>query len=215
MCNSHVLLSMETLSQSSRLECQICFNYFSQRRRPKLLHCQHTCCSVCLSQMRLSQREIRCPWCRYVTQIPSGLSVSYLPDDPEVLSIISLSHSSEHTPIFIHLPNNGCYLLPVPMDADGALLPGQPACRFGPKSVGVVNVSDGQSLVLGDDMGEEGMEEVYCSQPDPCRIQIRWRTCGYQHIPEGSAEIVSTRHKASSTRQPVVQILKKPVSIPA
>lgn len=159
MCNVHILGSMETLSQSSMLECQICFNYFSQRRRPKLLHCQHTCCSVCLSQMRLSQREIRCPWCRCLTQIPSGLSVSHLPDDPEVLSIISPSHSSEHTPIFIHLPNNGCYLLPAPMDSDGALLPGQPACRFGPKSIGVVNVSDGQSLVLGDDTGEEGMEE--------------------------------------------------------
>uniref|UniRef100_A0A672R778 RING-type E3 ubiquitin transferase n=1 Tax=Sinocyclocheilus grahami TaxID=75366 RepID=A0A672R778_SINGR len=120
----------------SGYNCQICFNYFSQRRRPKLLHCQHTCCCECLSQMRLSQRELRCPWCRCVTQIPGGLSVSHLPDDPEVLSIISLSHSSEHTPIFIHLPNSGCYLLPLPLDTDEALLPGQPACRFGPKSVG-------------------------------------------------------------------------------
>lgn len=146
---------MDSLSQSSRLECQICFNYFSQRRRPKLLHCQHTCCSVCLSQMRLSQREICCPWCRCVTQIPIGLSVSHLPDDPEVLSVISLSQSSEHTPIFIHLPNNGCYLLPVPLDTDGTPLPGQPACHIGPKSIGVFDISDGQNHVLGDD----GMEE--------------------------------------------------------
>ncbi|XP_039533342.1 E3 ubiquitin-protein ligase rnf152 [Pimephales promelas] len=159
MFNIHVLGSMETLSQSSRLECQICFNYFSQRRLPKLLHCQHTCCSVCLSQMRLSQREIRCPWCRCVTPIPSGLSVLHLPDDPEVLSIVSLAHASEHTPIFIHLPNSGCYLRPVPMDADGALLPGQPACRFGPKRVEGVNISDGRSLMLVDDTVEEGMEE--------------------------------------------------------
>ncbi|KAI7809484.1 putative E3 ubiquitin-protein ligase rnf152 [Triplophysa rosa] len=130
---------METLSQSSKLECQICFNYFSQRHRPKLLHCQHTCCSVCLSQMRLSQREIRCPWCRCVTQLPSGLAISHLPDNPEVLSVISLSHSSEHTPIFIHLPNNGCYLLPVPLDTDGPLIPGEPACRFTPKRAGVLN----------------------------------------------------------------------------
>lgn len=146
---------MDSLSQSSRLECQICFNYFSQRRRPKLLHCQHTCCSVCLSQMRLSQREICCPWCRCVTQIPIGLSVSHLPDDPEVLSVISLSQSSEHTPIFIHLPNNGSYLLPVPLDTDGTPLPGQPACHIGPKSIGVFDISDGQNHVLGDD----GMEE--------------------------------------------------------
>lgn len=150
---------MDSLSQSSRLECQICFNYFSQRRRPKLLHCQHTCCSVCLSQMRLSQREICCPWCRCVTQIPIGLSVSHLPDDPEVLSVISLSQSSEHTPIFIHLPNNGCYLLPVPLDTDGTPLPGQPACHIGPKSIGVFDISDGQNHVLGDDSLEDGMEE--------------------------------------------------------
>ncbi|XP_059419609.1 E3 ubiquitin-protein ligase rnf152-like [Carassius carassius] len=150
---------MDTLSQSSRLECQICFNYFSQWRRPKLLHCQHTCCSVCLSQMRLRQRELRCPWCRCVTQIPGGLSVSHLPDDPEVtISYAGLSHSSEHSPIFIHLPNSSCYLLPVPLDTDGALLPGEPACRFVPKSIGVLNISDGRSLVLGDDTGEEGME---------------------------------------------------------
>nr|Q58EC8.1 RecName: Full=E3 ubiquitin-protein ligase rnf152; AltName: Full=RING finger protein 152; AltName: Full=RING-type E3 ubiquitin transferase rnf152 [Danio rerio]AAH91974.1 Zgc:110537 [Danio rerio] len=150
---------MDSLSQSSRLECQICFNYFSQRRLPKLLHCQHTCCSVCLSQMRLSQREIRCPWCRCVTQIPIGLSVSHLPDDPEVLSVISVSQSSEHTPIFIHLPNNGCYLLPVSLDTDGTPLPGQPTCHVGPKSIGVFDVSDGQNHVLGHDGLGDGMEE--------------------------------------------------------
>ncbi|XP_056332535.1 E3 ubiquitin-protein ligase rnf152 [Danio aesculapii] len=159
MCNSHNLKTMDSLSQSSRLECQICFNYFSQRRRPKLLHCQHTCCSVCLSQMRLSQREICCPWCRCVTQIPIGLSVSHLPDDLEVLSVISLSQSSEHTPIFIHLPNNGCYLLPVPLDTDGAPLPGQPTTHVGSKSIGVFDVSDGQNHVVGDDSLEDGMEE--------------------------------------------------------
>ncbi|XP_051556325.1 E3 ubiquitin-protein ligase rnf152-like [Myxocyprinus asiaticus] len=164
MCNSHFLRMMETLSQSSMLECQICFNNFSQRRRPKLLHCQHTCCSMCLSQMRLSQREIRCPWCRCITHLPNGISVAHLPDDPEVLSVISLSQSSEHTPIFIHLPNNGCYLLPVPLDTDGALLPGDQKCRFAPKSVGVLNVSDGRSLVLGEEQVEDRMEEEVAVQ---------------------------------------------------
>ncbi len=85
--------------------------------------------------------------------------LSHLPDDPEVLPIISLSHSSEHTPIFIHVPKSGCYLLPVSLDTDEALLSGQQSCRFGPKSVGVLNISDGGSLMLGDDTSEEGMEE--------------------------------------------------------
>ncbi|TRY84137.1 hypothetical protein DNTS_026036, partial [Danionella cerebrum] len=153
---SHVLKMSDNVSQSSRLECQICFNEFSQRRRPKLLHCQHTCCSVCLSQMRLSQRVIRCPWCRCPTQIPSGLSISHLPDDPEVLSVISVSHSSEHTPIFVHLPNNGFLL---PMDIDGALLHGQSTCRFVPKGTGMLDISDGRNHVLVDDTIEDGMGE--------------------------------------------------------
>ncbi|XP_017561470.1 E3 ubiquitin-protein ligase rnf152 [Pygocentrus nattereri] len=122
---------METLSQSSRLECQICFNPFSlQRRRPKMLQCRHTCCSVCLSQMRLNHREIRCPWCRSVTPLPSSLSVSQLPDDLEALSVISVMQSSEHVPVYIRLPGNGCYLLPLPGDVEQALLPEETTYRF-------------------------------------------------------------------------------------
>ncbi|ELR50852.1 RING finger protein 152, partial [Bos mutus] len=106
---------METLSQDSLLECQICFNYYSPRRRPKLLDCRHTCCSVCLQQMRTSQKDVRCPWCRGTTRLPPGFSVSQLPDDPEVLGVIAIPHASEHTPVFIRLPSNGCYMLPLPV----------------------------------------------------------------------------------------------------
>uniref|UniRef100_A0A8B9V4G3 RING-type E3 ubiquitin transferase n=1 Tax=Anas zonorhyncha TaxID=75864 RepID=A0A8B9V4G3_9AVES len=79
---------METLSQDSLLECQICFNYYSPRRRPKLLDCKHTCCSVCLQQMRTSQKDLRCPWCRGITKLPPGYSVSQLPDDPEERALL-------------------------------------------------------------------------------------------------------------------------------
>ncbi|XP_053507064.1 E3 ubiquitin-protein ligase rnf152 [Ictalurus furcatus] len=102
---------METFS---RPECQICFNPFSPRRRPKLLECRHTCCSVCLHQMVLNHREVRCPWCRRVTHL-SGLSVFQLPDDPEALSAITLVH----TPVFIRLPDSSCYLLPLSVDEHG------------------------------------------------------------------------------------------------
>ncbi|KAJ3611860.1 hypothetical protein NHX12_021873 [Muraenolepis orangiensis] len=122
---------METLSQDSILECQICFNYYSPRRRPKLLDCRHTCCSVCLTQMRSSQKEIRCPWCRGVTRLPAGLSVSQLPDDPDIITVIAIPHASEHTPVFIRLPSNGCYMLPLPLAKERALgLPGELGCRF-------------------------------------------------------------------------------------
>ncbi|XP_028290412.1 E3 ubiquitin-protein ligase rnf152 [Gouania willdenowi] len=144
---------METLSQDSILECQICFNYYSPRRRPKLLDCRHTCCSVCLTQMRSTQKEIRCPWCRGVTQLPPGLSVSQLPDDPDIITIIAIPHASEHTPVFIRLPSNGCYMLPLSVAKERALgLPGEFGCRFlpgaQPKGVTVVTMPE-QQLAMG------------------------------------------------------------------
>lgn len=157
---------METLSQDSILECQICFNYYSPRRRPKLLDCRHTCCSVCLTQMRSSQKEIRCPWCRGVTKLPPGLSVSQLPDDPDIITVIAIPHASEHTPVFIRLPSNGCYMLPLPV-AKG--LPGELAagCRFLPgggggasqhqKGVAVVTVPEQQPLGLGMGVALDGV----------------------------------------------------------
>lgn len=100
-----------TMETFTRPECQICFNSFSPQRRPKLLECRHTCCSVCLDQMVVNHRDVRCPWCRRVTHL-SGLSVFQLPDDPEALAAITLTRA----PVFIRLPNSSCYLLPLSVD---------------------------------------------------------------------------------------------------
>lgn len=146
--------AMETLSQDSMLECQICFNYYSPRRRPKLLDCRHTLCSVCLTQMRSTQKEIRCPWCRGVTKLPPGLSVSHLPDDPDIVTVIAIPHASEHTPVFIRLPSNGCYMLPLPVAKDRNYgLPGELGCRFLPqqKGVAVVAMPEQEGLAMGLD----------------------------------------------------------------
>ncbi|KAM8823164.1 E3 ubiquitin-protein ligase rnf152 isoform 1-T4 [Spinachia spinachia] len=149
---------MDTVSQDSILECQICFNYYSPRRRPKLLDCRHTCCSVCLTQMRSSQKEIRCPWCRSVTRLPPGLSVSQLPDDPDIVTVIAIPHASEHTPVFIRLPSNGCYMLPLSAAKERALgLPGELGCRF-QKGVTVVSVPEQQRLGLAVDLEGLGLE---------------------------------------------------------
>ncbi|KAI5093155.1 E3 ubiquitin-protein ligase rnf152 [Silurus meridionalis] len=102
---------MRIMETFPRPECHICFNPFSPRRRPKLLECMHTCCSVCLDQMVLNHREVRCPWCRHITHL-SGISVFQLPDDSETLSAVTLAH----TPVFIRLPNSSCYLLPLSVD---------------------------------------------------------------------------------------------------
>uniref|UniRef100_A0A4W5PY97 RING-type E3 ubiquitin transferase n=1 Tax=Hucho hucho TaxID=62062 RepID=A0A4W5PY97_9TELE len=158
---------METLSlsQDSILECQICFNYYSPRRRPKLLDCRHTCCSVCLTQMRSSQKEIRCPWCRGVTKLPAGFSVSQLPDDPDIITVIAIPHASEHTPVFIRLPSNGCYMLPLPVAKERALLPGELGCRFlpggsGQQKVDVAVVAMPELQPLGLGMSLDGLEET-------------------------------------------------------
>ncbi|MBN3282215.1 RN152 ligase, partial [Polyodon spathula] len=153
---------METLSQDSILECQICFNYFSPRRRPKLLDCRHTCCSVCLTQMRTSQKQIRCPWCRGVTKLPAGFSISQLPDDPDMINVIAIPHASEHTPVFIRLPSNGCYMLPLPIATERALLPGDLGCHLLPgsqqKGVTMVTVPQ-QQQPLQDRPGPDSEEE--------------------------------------------------------
>ncbi|KGL92410.1 E3 ubiquitin-protein ligase RNF152 [Charadrius vociferus] len=154
---------METLSQDSLLECHICFNYYSPRRRPKLLDCKHTCCSVCLQQMRTSQKDLRCPWCRGITKLPPGYSVSQLPDDPEVIAVIAIPHTSEHTPVFIKLPSNGCYMLPLPLSKERALLPGDIGCRLLPgsqqKSLAVVTIPAEQQPLQGGLPAEGGVEE--------------------------------------------------------
>ncbi|XP_060705881.1 E3 ubiquitin-protein ligase rnf152 [Hemiscyllium ocellatum] len=123
---------METVSQDSQMECQICFNYYSPHRRPKQLDCKHTCCSVCLQQMRSSQKELMCPWCRSVTKLSPSLSVSQLPDDPEIITVISIPHTSERTPVFIRLPTSGCYMVPLTVTKENALLPGEGSCRLLP-----------------------------------------------------------------------------------
>ncbi|CAF94885.1 unnamed protein product, partial [Tetraodon nigroviridis] len=154
---------METLSQDSALECQICFNYYSPRRRPKLLDCQHTCCSICLSQMSGSQKEIRCPWCRSVTRLPPGMSVSQLPDDPDIITVFAIPHTSEHTPVFIRLPSNGCYMVPLPVTKERALgLPGELGCRLLPggqqKGVAVLTIPEQQPLGLSMSLESVAME---------------------------------------------------------
>ncbi|XP_072139133.1 E3 ubiquitin-protein ligase rnf152 [Mobula birostris] len=123
---------METVSQDSQMECQICFNYYSPCRRPKLLDCKHTCCSVCLQQMRSSQKELTCPWCRSITKLSPSLSVSQLPDDPDVIAVISIPSASDRTPVFIKLPSTGCYMVPLTVTKESTLLPGEGGCRLLP-----------------------------------------------------------------------------------
>ncbi|KAJ8012021.1 hypothetical protein DPEC_G00064360 [Dallia pectoralis] len=109
--------------QFSQQECQICLNCYSSRRKPKLLDCQHTCCSLCLTQMRRTQKELRCPWCRCVTLLPQGVTVSQLPDDPDTMAVLPVFYTPAYTPVFLRLHGNTYYL---PMDyKERAQIPGE------------------------------------------------------------------------------------------
>ncbi|XP_029560762.1 E3 ubiquitin-protein ligase RNF152-like [Salmo trutta] len=153
---------MEPVSQQSpMLECQICLNYYNLQRRPKLLDCKHTCCSVCLTQMKMSLSELRCPWCRSVTTLLPGVSVSQLPDDPDTMAVISVPSPPEYTPVFFkQLPSNTCYLS---IDQERATVPGEHSGRHllaGQTKMSPVPVSDEGSPGLGEE--HEEREEGCC-----------------------------------------------------
>ncbi|XP_063076382.1 E3 ubiquitin-protein ligase rnf152 [Engraulis encrasicolus] len=145
---------MANRGPDSHLECQICFHPYSRQRRPKLLGCGHTCCSVCLRRMCGSQCTLACPWCRALTSFPEGLLVSQLPDDPQALGFLA-----PRMPVFMCLPDDGCYLLPMAVEDEppppppppSSPLPGELAtCLMSPgqKRVSVVTVAEGTMMDL-------------------------------------------------------------------
>nr|XP_029497741.1 E3 ubiquitin-protein ligase RNF152-like isoform X1 [Oncorhynchus nerka] len=135
----------------------------SMKYLPKLLDCQHTCCSVCLTQMKMSLSELRCPWCRSVTTLPPGVSISQLPDDPDIMAVISVPSPPEYTPVFFkQLLSNTCYLS---IDhQERATVSGEHSGRHlqagQTQEMSPVPVSDEGSPGLGEEHGER--EEGCC-----------------------------------------------------
>ncbi|KAM8976531.1 E3 ubiquitin-protein ligase TRIM32 [Pelodytes ibericus] len=72
------------------LECPICMEtYTEEQQRPKLLHCGHTTCRLCLEKLLASTiNGVRCPFCSRVTHVPN---VTQLADNLTVLKIINTS----------------------------------------------------------------------------------------------------------------------------
>uniref|UniRef100_A0A8C8DSZ8 Im:7152348 n=1 Tax=Oryzias sinensis TaxID=183150 RepID=A0A8C8DSZ8_9TELE len=60
-------------------DCTVCFFPYSRMDRiPRVLHCRHTFCELCLEamqQVRSSYLAVACPLCRRVTCIDRGLSL--------------------------------------------------------------------------------------------------------------------------------------------
>lgn len=68
------------MAYSVELECSICFCLYSRSERiPRLLHCRHTFCSLCLEKLSLLRGRVWtvcCPLCRYTTSTNATLSLS-------------------------------------------------------------------------------------------------------------------------------------------
>ncbi|KAM4628581.1 RING finger protein 223 isoform 2-T2 [Polymixia lowei] len=60
-------------------ECSVCYLPYSRLDRiPRVLHCRHTFCTLCLETMSQAKNgllTVRCPLCRRVTCIGLGLSL--------------------------------------------------------------------------------------------------------------------------------------------
>ncbi|KAF6724171.1 RING finger protein 186 [Oryzias melastigma] len=60
-------------------DCSVCFFPYSRMDRiPRVLHCRHTFCELCLEamqQLRSGYLMVSCPLCRQVTCIDRGLSL--------------------------------------------------------------------------------------------------------------------------------------------
>ena len=47
------------------MECDVCYLQYNEERRPKILSCGHTLCSICLlTIMRDRFLALKCPTCR-------------------------------------------------------------------------------------------------------------------------------------------------------
>ncbi|XP_015216593.2 uncharacterized protein [Lepisosteus oculatus] len=61
------------------MECGVCYLPYSRVERvPRVLHCRHTFCALCLSSMAQSKSgllTVRCPLCRQMTCVGRGLGL--------------------------------------------------------------------------------------------------------------------------------------------
>lgn len=69
-------------------ECPVCFcTYNNGLKTPKLLSCGHTFCLECLARINVTSQELKelsCPVCREITQLPHGRDLPQLGNDQAV-----------------------------------------------------------------------------------------------------------------------------------
>uniref|UniRef100_A0A3Q1IKK6 E3 ubiquitin-protein ligase RNF182 n=1 Tax=Anabas testudineus TaxID=64144 RepID=A0A3Q1IKK6_ANATE len=98
------------------LDCKICYcAYNLGSRRPKVLECCHRLCAKCLTKiMDLGEsppNAVVCPFCRYVTRL-SGETVSNLPDDCKLVTVLAIQSRNQKNLHFYHEANTELLLSP-------------------------------------------------------------------------------------------------------
>ncbi|CAD7684778.1 unnamed protein product [Nyctereutes procyonoides] len=98
------------------------FRDSSPSRRPKLLHCKHTCCSVGLQQRRTSHKDVRCLRCWGITKLPPGSPCPSSPTTPRSWRSSPFGSRPSTPRASSDFPAKGCYMLPLPISKERALL---------------------------------------------------------------------------------------------
>ncbi|XP_026230687.1 E3 ubiquitin-protein ligase RNF182 [Anabas testudineus] len=101
---------------TEELDCKICYcAYNLGSRRPKVLECCHRLCAKCLTKiMDLGEsppNAVVCPFCRYVTRL-SGETVSNLPDDCNLVTVLAIQSRNQKNLHFYHEANTELLLSP-------------------------------------------------------------------------------------------------------
>ena len=92
-----MFLVFSTMSSSllARVSCGVCMGVYDREdHAPKILPCQHTFCSKCLSQMK-TNTSITCPVCRKVIPVKGPDALSHIPTNMALLDVTEEIYKSE------------------------------------------------------------------------------------------------------------------------
>lgn len=147
------MASQPRFLSAHELECKICYEPFDLRlRRPKLLSCQHRLCVRCLRKMAdAHQGCVSCPFCRQQVSLPTDQDAGQLPDDVQLLALLSCRERGARKPGGVPLSPPEVLLCPSILEPLGEGKDGSSDCLVitllevpedlaAPESLGVLDV---------------------------------------------------------------------------
>ena len=65
-----IVITIETLEESTKVECPICYDELNTNNTIKLNSCSHSLCETCENTLRKTSDILRCPLCRTIVEKP-------------------------------------------------------------------------------------------------------------------------------------------------